>query len=210
MGEVLGNFPRVAYLFGIQPEVVSVGEHVLQSEPDPGPLVFASVSSTQRAGSPLWSGRRPLWWFDRRTARQGGSKRRCREPRCLARTPQGSALRTGPAENQLQRHAVAAFSSHSVHTQDKNLSGPGGVLLGSAGSGDASWSVIASSPSSQVMRKVIEANLRLPLARRPATADKTDPQHQQSYRQHDAGNVGQVDHDVGLGGLRGEHRKKER
>src|SRR5215210_1052739 len=32
MGEVAQCFPRVAYLFGIQPEVVGVGEHLLQSE----------------------------------------------------------------------------------------------------------------------------------------------------------------------------------
>lgn len=29
--------------------------------------------------------------------------------------------------------AVAALSSHGTQTQDNNLSGPGGVLLGSAG-----------------------------------------------------------------------------
>src|ERR687897_2369113 len=32
MGKVAQCFPRVAYLFGIQLEVVGVGEHLLQSE----------------------------------------------------------------------------------------------------------------------------------------------------------------------------------
>jgi hypothetical protein len=47
------------------------------------------------------------------------------------------------------------------------------------------------------------------LARRPTPPEETDPQDQKPYRQQEPGDEGEVDHGVGLCGLRGEDREEE-
>jgi hypothetical protein len=51
--------------------------------------------------------------------------------------------------------------------------------------------------------------LRLSRRQRPAPPEEPGPEHQEPHRQQESGNVGEVDHGVGLRSLRGEDREKE-